>query len=91
MKKLTSMLLLFSVIFLSGCSNNNWTWFYYSDADNIGDESTWTIQPGLNSLDECRNWVDDVAWNNDNFDYECGYKCRYESSYGMNICKETVK
>lgn len=90
MKK--SLLLVFlAAIVLAGCAGNNRTGFYYPNIDKIGDESTWKIQPGFNSLDECRNWVDDVAWNNTNRDYECGYKCTYKSEYGMNVCKETVK
>lgn len=90
MKK-SLLLIFFAMIILAGCSSKNWTGFYYPDANNIGDESTWIIEPWFSSLDECRNWVDDMIWNNTNYDYECGYKCRYKSDYGVNVCKETVK
>ena len=91
MRKTIFIILLLSLIFLYGCSSNNWTGFYYSDKNNIGDESTWTIKSGFWSLDDCRNRVNDVAGNNQNFDYECWYKCEYNNSYGTNICKETIK
>ncbi|MDP1884648.1 MAG: hypothetical protein Q8L10_04760 [Candidatus Moranbacteria bacterium] len=84
--------LFFATLFLSGCSiSNDWTGFYYKDKDNIGDQKTWVIQPGLKSKEECQNWVKEVAKNNSNYDYECGYKCRYEKQYDTTICKETVK
>lgn len=89
------LLLMFVLIFtLAGCSNvtaNDWTGFYYPDIDNIGDESTWVIQPGLSSLEECQNWVANISIGNINFDYECGRKCRYDDSFKMTICKETLK
>lgn len=72
--------------------SRDWTGFYYPDKDNINDESTWIIQPGLSSLEECQRWVlFDVSKNNTNFDYECGYKCRYDNLYKMTICEETLK
>ncbi len=90
MKKL--FLLLLISILLSGCSeNSDWTGFYYPDKNNIGDEFSWIIEPGLNSLEECQDWVADTAGTNTNYDYECGYKCRYDNNYGMNICEETLK
>ena len=77
---------------LSGCSSNNeWTGFYYKDKDNIGDQKTWIIQSGLKSKEDCRAWVIDMAKDNLNYDYECGYKCRYEKAYNTTVCKETVK
>ena len=85
------MSLLLILVFLYWCSSNDWTGFYYSDKDNIGDESTWTIKSDFISLEECRNWIDNVAWNNTNYDYECWYKCKYKNDYWMYICKETVK
>lgn len=88
MKK--TILLLSLAIILSGCSlGNNWTGFYYPDKNNIGDESKWIIQPGLKTLQDCRDWVAGVADNNPEFDYECGYKCKYDKDYELNICKKT--
>ncbi|MBU2509664.1 hypothetical protein KKE33_04805 [Patescibacteria group bacterium] len=83
-------LLIIPVLFLMGCSSQeDWTGFYYPDADNIGDESSWVIQPGFESLEECRDWVNDVSVGNHNFDYECGYDCRYNKDFGASICKKT--
>lgn len=73
----------------AGCTNITWTGYYYPDADNIGDESSWIIKSGLESLDECRDWVDSIAFNDTNFDYECGYNCKYNSSYLMEVCERT--
>ena len=81
-------------LLLTGCSpsvQNEWTGFYYPDKDNINDESTWVIQPGLDSLKECQMWVLGISKRNTNFDYECGYQCRYDDLYKMTICKETLK
>jgi len=88
MKKIIIPFLL--VLLGAGCLfKENWTGFYYPDADNIGDESSWVIQLGFETLDECRDWVDVVSYGNKNFDYECGSGCRYDKTYGMNICKTT--
>lgn len=84
--------LLSIIILLSGCSaSNDWTGFYYRDKDNINDENTWTIQPGLKSKEDCQNWIKMVSANNSNYDYECGYKCRYDDTYKTSICETTVK
>ncbi len=84
-------LIVVSLIAFSSSSKNNWTGFYYPDRNNIGDESTWVIQPGLDSLEKCQDWVADKSRGNRNFDYECGYKCRYDNSLKMSVCKETLK
>ncbi|MBT4255433.1 MAG: hypothetical protein HOI47_25215 [Candidatus Scalindua sp.] len=76
----------------TGCAiTKTWTGYYYPDANNIGDSSSWIIEGGFGSLTECRNWVDAVASleNNVNFDYECGYDCEYNSTYGMSVCDRT--
>ena len=93
MKKIVITTIFLSwVLFLSGCSNNNeWTGFYYKDKNNIGNQKNWIIQPGLKSKDDCRAWVVGMAKNNTNYDYECGYKCRFDKAYNLTICKETVK
>jgi hypothetical protein len=86
----------FAVLIIgAGCSDvsskKDWTAFYYPDRDNIGDESTWIIQPGLESLEECRDWVDSIASTNTHYDYECGVGCRYEPNYLTTVCKETLQ
>lgn len=57
--------------------NNVWTGFYYSDLDRIDDQRTWIISPPLYSLDECRDWVNTVRKDGDNYDYSCGQGCRF--------------
>ena len=81
-----------AVFLLSGCGESKiWTGFYYPDINKLNDESTWKIQPGFESLEDCRAWVMDMAKDNKKqYDYECGYGCRYEKGIGMNVCKETL-
>jgi len=69
--------------------NGQWVAFYYSNKDNIDDKSTWEIKENLNSIEECRKWIDDTIGFNMNYDYECGYKCRYDGYF--YICEETIK
>ncbi|MGI6348263.1 MAG: hypothetical protein ACOXZ1_03685 [Patescibacteria group bacterium] len=87
-----SLFLLLVVILISACSiNKTWTGYYYPDRNNIGDESTWIIQSGFKNIDDCRNWIDNIAGNNQNYDYECGYDCTYRQEYKMNVCQKTEK
>lgn len=89
------LLLLAIIFFTTGCSGgvatNEWTGFYYPNKDNIGDESTWVIQPGLSSLKACQDWVDSKSTGNTNFDYECGNNCKYDDLLKLTVCKETLK
>lgn len=94
MKKiiLKSLFLLFIVFSLSACSGGKtWTGYYYPDKNNIGNENTWVIQPGFENIDDCRDWVDGVAKDNQNYDYECGYNCTYRQNYKMNVCEKIEK
>jgi len=91
-KYMQKVLLVLSLTFiLSGCSNSNWTGFYYPDKNNIGNESSWTVESGFSNIEECRAWVENTAGSNDSYDYECGYKCSFDKGYGMTICKTTEK
>lgn len=87
MKNIIPLVLIF--ISLSSCANNNWTGFAYPYW--VSSESTWEIQWWFKSLEECRNWIDDILPNNSVADYECGKNCKYNSAYWMNICEETVQ
>ena len=77
------------VVFLSSCSKDEWTGFAYPYW--VSSESTWEIQWGFSDLKECRDWVDWVLPSNSVADYECGKNCRFDTSYGINICEETVR
>ena len=80
------------ILTLTACTpNNNWTGYYYPDKDNIGDESQWIIQPGFETIEDCADWVLDVAENNTNYDYECGYNCTYRKELGVNVCETTER
>lgn len=54
-----------------------WTGFYYPDLDRIDDQRTWIISPPLYSLSECRDWVNVIHKEGDNYDYSCGQGCRF--------------
>jgi hypothetical protein len=86
MKKI---LLISSIILIvSWCTNSNYIWYYYPDKnDLLVYEESWK----LNSIEECRNWVDSQWYNEYVWDYECWYKCKFNSDYWMNICKTTEK
>lgn len=87
MKKLT--IILFAFLFtLTSCTNSTYIWFYYPDKSDL---SEYTQSPELKTIEECRNWVNwqwfiDWIW-----DYECWYKCRYDTDYSMYICKTTER
>jgi len=67
-----------------------WTGFYYSDIDRMEDQQTWTISPPLWSLKQCRDWVNAVHKEGDNYDYECGQGCRFTVELGgITICRIT--
>ena len=87
------MLFLASLFFIWMWSENSrdksWTGFYYPDIKTMGNENTWKIQPGFDTFEDCREWVRDIANIGNNYDYECGYGCRYEKDLKMNVCKET--
>lgn len=86
MKKFLVVLML---IFLCGCSlKDSWTAFYYPNLDNL---SVYEMSPDLDSLEECRDWIDDIASYNINYDYECGKNCKYKKDYGMYVCEVTEK
>lgn len=90
MKRL--LIITFITCAITGCySSKKWTGFYYPDRNNIGGESSWVIQSGFENIEECRNWVDNIASTNDNYDYECGYDCKYDASWGIDICERTER
>ena len=61
---------------------NIWTGIYYPDKERIEDQRTWIISPPLYSLEECRDWVNSLHREGDNYDYQCGQGCRFTTDYG---------
>lgn len=64
-----------------------WTGFYYPNIDKMEE---WIVSPPLWSLEQCRNWVNVVHKDGDNYDYECGQGCRLTMELGgITICRTT--
>ena len=77
-----------------GCRNvcTTWTGFYYPNLDKIQDQATWRLSPPLNSVDECRQWVNAVRHKRGNDDFSCGRNCRFTPewvSVGETVICET--
>ena len=67
-----------------------WIGFYYPSASNL---SNYEQSPELNSLEECRDWVDEASngRTDTGFDYECGKDCKLSETGGIYICDETLE
>jgi hypothetical protein len=92
MNKIILILFITGSLALSGCIlKKQWTGYFYPNLDTIDDKSTWIIQPGLASLEDCREWVQSLSKNKSNFDYQCGYNCRFKKEYGETICESDAK
>lgn len=54
--------------------------FYYP---NAGDLMTYKQSFELDSLEQCRDWVDDISGGRTDtgFDYECGNNCKLSEDY----------
>lgn len=68
----------------------SWTGYFYYDLNDL--DRHWK-QSGLNSLDDCRNWVSDQTSRDfdGEYDYECGTGCRHDTSANIDICKTTER
>ena len=91
MKKI--LLLLPLLLFIGWCNVPHtweWTWFYYPNwAKNIWDE--WVkIQWNLETEEDCdkRAYKIHKNSNNETYDYDCWFKCRYQVENDFYICKE---
>ena len=64
--------------------------FYYPNADNL---LVYKQSPELSSLEQCRNWIDDISGGrtDTSFDYECGKNCKLSESGGIYVCDETLE
>jgi hypothetical protein len=87
-KKIFLFMLVQSVL-LCACTSE-WTGYYYPNKNNL---SRSIESPTFKSLDECRRWVNSQIYtynpSGENYDYECGKNCKYNSDYGVNVCAET--
>lgn len=91
------LLLVITIAFLSSLyflfiKGDTYIGFYYPDKTNL----TMDIQSPItfDSLDDCRDWVDQqiMKYNPEgtNFDYECGKNCDL-SGMKPYICEETLR
>ncbi len=95
MKEKSTALIILIIVILVGAyllfDNEVWIGFYYPDENNL---SGHVQSPELNSLEECRTWVNSqVLIHNPSgygYDYECGKNCKFDKDYGLYICKETL-
>lgn len=63
--------------------------FYYPDRNDIWNSSLRVIKWWFDSLQECRDWaIWKWNYNNDNYDYECWFKCR--QSGWLYVCEKTL-
>ncbi len=86
--KMRKLLFIISILLLTGCSNN-WDAFVYPYGTSAN-EKTWKMKKGFSTLEECRDWAVSFDNGNSDFDYECGFKCHSDKTFG-NICKKTVQ
>ena len=66
-----------------------WDAFIYPDSE--GSEKFVRIS-GFKTFELCRDAATDRIQSfpePEKAAYECGYMCRFEPTYGMNVCKET--
>lgn len=72
--------------------HDRWIGFYYPDSSDL---SVSRHSPELESLEECRSWVENqrsyLSNQDPQDDYECGRKCRFNKDWGMYSCKETIR
>ena len=73
----------------SSLRGESWIGFYYPDSFDLTD---YVQSPELESIEECRFWVDSQIniHNPDGsgYDYECGKNCRFD---GVYICEATIR
>jgi len=97
MKPLPSIIL-FAVIILGiytlvqSTPNENWQPVYYPNTENL---SIYSYGPVLDTLEQCRGWINAESMKRSQefgeFDYECGLNCKYDMIYDLQICEETLQ
>jgi hypothetical protein len=88
MKKILLVISLLCILFLISCWKEKWNAYVYPYWVSAN-KSTWIIQKWFNTLEECRSFAIKNIKNKEVWDYECGYKCKFDSSWWMDICKKT--
>jgi hypothetical protein len=80
------------ILLAAGCTNESWTGFYYP---NKSDLTVYTESPELETIEACRNWVDNQipehALEANSYDYECGKNCKFKSNLRTNVCEVTIR
>lgn len=73
-------------------SQGRWLPTYYP---NPSDLTTYSNGPMLDSLDQCRDWIDSEAMRRNQesgeYDYECGLNCDLDNQYGIFVCDKTTQ
>ena len=71
---------------------DEWSPFYYPNAPSLIEFSS---GPTVDSLEQCRDWVNGEAVGRGQapgeYDYECGLNCKFDDGIGVFVCEETVQ
>lgn len=93
-KKIFGIIVLGSLVLFAVNTFNSEEWLpiYYPEPDNL---TTYSIGPIVDTLDECRDWVDSETKRRDQsideYDYECGLNCDLDNNYELLVCEKTVR
>lgn len=77
---------------LSWCTTKReYILFFYTDKDNIWDESTWRMTEGIKDIERCRLMAKTLLEMYPDWDYECWYNCEFRVRSQMHICDKTIR
>lgn len=80
------------LVFKNIFTPDTWQGFYYPNEASL---LSHIASPVFNSLEECRDWVDEQVqkYNPEGYgyDYECGRNCRPRKEFTALVCEETIK
>ena len=89
-----SLILAATVFALSACEDPRVDAYYYPDRTDL---SEYDVAYDVGSVEACREWVEDKAFENNDQrlergDYECGIDPEKNSSFGgLTVYRETVR
>ncbi len=95
MKKIIFLIIIFVIIgwLISLFKGDSYIGFYYPDAGNLFNDIQ--SENTFDSLDACRNWINEqVSINNPDgsgYDYECGKNCKLQNGKKPYVCEETLE